>query len=89
MSQGENENGQPVKKIWLPEAVDPGAAECKRAVLEQLQRVRADGVKLAEIAKASKGRITTSQILDILSAQPVKFAVYKDLAAALDRLAQN
>ena len=62
------------------------AAAYKREVRDRLIRARADGATNTRISEIANENITPSQIMDILEGLRVPIAVYRVLAAALDKI---
>ena len=65
------------------------AAKFKRETLQRLQAARKDGLSTPQIVKLAENNITEDQVREILDAKPVPVAVYRILAAALDRRELN
>lgn len=61
--------------------------EYKRSVLQRLSEARAQGVTSAAIAAASAGKLTENAVMDFLEAAFIPIDDYRELEAALDRLA--
>ncbi len=61
------------------------AAKFKLETVQRLRAARSDGLSTPQIVKLAEGNITEDQVRDILDAKPVPVAVYRILAAALDR----
>lgn len=59
----------------------------KRSVLQRLREARAQGVTSAAIAAASAGKLTENAVIDFLEAAFRPIDDYRELEAALDRLA--
>lgn len=59
----------------------------KRSVLQRLSEARAQGVTSAAIAAASAGKLTENAVMDFLEAAFRPIDDYRELEAALDRLA--
>lgn len=59
----------------------------KRSVLQRLREARAQGVTSAAIAAASAGKLTENAVMDFLEAAFRPIDDYRELEAALDRLA--
>lgn len=62
------------------------AAAFKRATRDRLEKARGRGVTVSAITDTANGAITAAQVLDILEAKPLPVAVYRVLAAALDKI---
>ena len=56
-------------------------------MLERLSEARAKGVTSAEISAASEGKLTDNAVMDFLEAAFRPIDDYRELEAALDRLA--
>lgn len=76
------------KKQGAPKGNTNGAdaAKFKRETLERLRKMRQDGLTIAKIVSVSNGSIKEDSVLDILSAKRVPIAVYRLLAAVLDKI---
>lgn len=61
--------------------------EYKRSVLQRLSEARAQGVTVAAIAAASTGKLTENAVMDFLEAAFRPIDDYRELEAALDRIA--
>ena len=75
--------GKPSKPA--KEAGAAAAAKFTRTTLIRLQAARKEGLPTPQIVQLAEGNITEDQVRDILAAKPVPVAVYRVLAAALDR----
>lgn len=62
------------------------AAAYKREQFERLQKALREGVTMQRIVKAADNNITEDQILGIRECRRVPVAVYRVLAATLDRI---
>ena len=62
------------------------AVKFKRETLERLRQMRAEGLTIAKIVSVSNGSIKEESVLDILAAKRVPIAVYRLLAAVLDKI---
>ena len=62
------------------------AAAFKREVLERLRQMRKDGLTIGKIVDVSNGAVTEHTVMDILDAKRVPIAVYRLLAAVLDKI---
>jgi hypothetical protein len=58
-------------------------------VLQRLSEARAQGVTCAAIAAASAGKLTENAVMDFLEAAFRPIDDYRELEAALDRLAEE
>ena len=82
----------PPKEKPAKPAKDAGAAAAakfKRETLQRLQAARKNGLSTPQIVKLAENNVTEDQIREILDAKPVPVAVYRILAAALDRRELN
>lgn len=81
-----------LREVWQetlnppkPEKTGPlSPAQEKRQIRERLEKLRANGLTLAEITKAAAGGLNDSEVLSILEGGKVEMKVYRALAAALD-----
>lgn len=76
-------------KVYSPKFRKPTATDnaiFKRETWERLSRLRERGLTVAEIREAGAGEITDDQIMSILECKQVPVAVYRVLAAALDKI---
>ena len=62
------------------------AADFKRETVRRLRQMRAEGLTIAKIVRVSNGSIKEESVLDILAAKRVPIAVYRLLAAVLDKI---
>lgn len=62
------------------------AADFKRETVRRLRQMRAEGLTIAKIVSISNGSIKEESVLDILAAKRVPIAVYRLLAAVLDKI---
>ena len=78
-----------VNKGGAPRGNASDAPRYKREILARLLRMRKDGLTIAKIVNVSNGSIKEETVLDILDAKRVPIAVYRLLAAVLDKIEES